>query len=52
MIAWSALAILIILLLYPIGYLMGYARGRRAKVLTAIREILRGVEDDGRPRDP
>lgn len=45
--AWLVLCALVIILLYPVGYLCGYARGRRAKVLTAIRELLRG-EDDGR----
>ena len=52
MLAWTVLGILIILLLYPVGYLMGYARGRRAKVLTAIREILYGEEADGGDGDP
>lgn len=45
--AWLVLVTLAVLLLFPLGYLAGYARGRNAKVLTAVRELLRG-EDDGR----
>lgn len=37
----------IIVLLYPIGFLAGYARGRRVKVLTAISQYVRGEGDDG-----
>lgn len=35
----------VIILLYPLGFLAGFARGRRVKVLDAIGEMLR--RDDG-----
>lgn len=47
--AWMVLVLLAVLLLFPLGFLAGYARGRHAKLLTALHELL-GGEDD-RPGD-
>ena len=43
---WLVLAATIIILLYPIGFLVGYARGRKTKVLTVINAMLRGEPED------
>lgn len=48
---WTVLAATIIILLYPAGFLAGFARGRNVKVLTMINEFLRG-EEDGSPGSP
>lgn len=36
----------VIILLYPLGFLAGYARGRRVKILTAISDLLGGHDGD------
>lgn len=36
----------IIILLYPAGFLAGYARGRNTKVLTVVAAYLRGEDND------
>lgn len=36
----------VIILLFPLGWLSGYARGRRVKVLAAISDLLGGHDGD------
>lgn len=48
---WLALIGTVIILLYPAGFLAGYARGRNTKVLTIVAAYLRG-EDNDAPGDP
>ena len=48
---WTTLLPLIIILLYPAGFLAGYARGRKTKVLTVISDYLKGKEGADAPGD-
>lgn len=41
----------IIILLYPAGFLAGYARGRKTKVLTIISDYLKDKEGADAPGD-
>lgn len=51
---WTVLAATIIMLLYPAGFLAGYARGRKTKVLTIISDFMRDEDNDapGSPKAP
>lgn len=42
----EVIVLTIIILLYPVGFLCGFARGRRVKVLTAISDLLGGNDGD------
>jgi hypothetical protein len=42
----EVIVLTVIILLYPLGFLSGYARGRRVKVLTAISDLLGGNDGD------
>ena len=42
----EVIVLTVIILLYPLGFLSGYARGRRVKALTAISDLLGGNDGD------
>jgi len=43
---WTVLAATIIILLYPAGFLAGYAKGRNTKVLTVLSNYLNREDGD------
>jgi hypothetical protein len=49
---WTVLAATIIILLYPAGFLAGFAKGRNTKVLTIVSDYLKGKEGADAPGDP